>query len=493
MPLVCLRMPTEQELIDERKKKREELLNKGINPYPYTYDRTSTAQELQETHAGLKPDESTGSTASIAGRLVSLRRIGKLTFGKLQDETGKIQVQWKRDELDNYDLLKLYDVGDWIGVEGELITTRTGELTVKTRSFQMLGKSLRPLPEKWHGLKDIEQRYRKRYLDLIINPEVKDVFVKRAQIIQAIRDYLDKREFVEVETPVLQSLYGGTNAEPFKTHLNALKQDMYLRIAPELYLKRLVVGGFLKVYEIAKNFRNESADSTHNPEFTMLEFYEAFTDYHGMMQTAEDMYKHIAKTVFGSLKVKQNNREIDLSGRWPKLCMTDAIKEQLRIDVDAMSLEELQHYAEKHKLETIGTASKGLLAFTIFDKLVAEKLEGPVWIIDYPKEISPLAKPHRTKPGYVERFECYIAGREVGDGWSEIIDPIEQRERFENEQKQMRAGNKEAHPLDLDFIESMEYGMPVLGGIGIGIDRLVMFFTNQDSIRDVLLFPFMRK
>lgn len=487
-------MPTEQELREERLKKRQAFKEAGINPYPYTFDRTHLCKEILDKHSHLQPDKSSGEKVTVAGRIVGLRSFGKLVFAHIQDETEKVQIQFTKDNLkDKFDRLKLFDMGDWVGVHGEVVTSKRGELTVLADDFTILGKSLKPLPEKWHGLKDVELRYRKRYLDLIMNPEVKETFILRAKILDAIRKFLNKRGFVEVETPVLQALYGGTNAMPFKTHLNALKQDMYLRVAPELYLKRLVVGGFLKVYEIAKNFRNESADTTHNPEFTMLEFYEAFTDYHGMMDTAEQMYKFIASEVLGTMKVNVGEREVDLDGTWPRISMPDAIKEYLKLDVDKMSLDELEKYVKENKLDYRGTKSKGLFIFTIFDKLVAERLDGPVWIMDYPREISPLAKPHRSKDGWVERFECYIGGREIGDGWSEIIDPIEQRERFENEQKQMQAGNKEAHPLDEEFIEAMEYGMPTLGGIGIGIDRLVMFFANKQSIRDVLLFPFMKQ
>jgi lysyl-tRNA synthetase, class II len=417
--------------------------------------------------------------------------MGKITFLNLQDSTGNIQIYAAKNTLKNYEILKLLDVGDWIGTKGILFKTKTGELTINLQQLTVLSKSLRPLPEKWHGLKDKEKRYRKRYLDLIMSPEVQKVFRQRALIIQTIREFLDTKDFLEVETPAIHQLYGGTNAKPFKTHINAFKQDVYMRLAPELYLKRLIVGGLGKVYELGKNFRNEGADLQHNPEFTMIEFYESYADYHTMMDTAEAMYKVIAKTLYGNYKIPRGKNFIDLSGKWPRQPMTDAIQQHLKIDVETMSVQELKKVLQKNKVKAEDT-SKGVLMFTIFDKLVAPTLKNPTWIIDYPKEVSPLAKPHRTKKGFVERFECYAAGFEIGDGWSEIIDPVEQRERFEGEQKQLRKDKEEAHPVDEEFLEAMEYGMPVLGGIGIGIDRLTMFFTDKESIRDVLFFPFMK-
>ena len=487
-------MPNEEQLIEERKRKRDELSKLKINPYPYRYETNATAEEIKEKYESLPKDSMSEDNYRIAGRIMELRRMGKITFMKLQDQTGKMQVFFSEETLgkDKYKLLKLFDVGDFLGVEGKVFTTKTGEITIKTEYFDILSKSLRPLPEKWHGLKDKELRYRKRYLDLIVNPEIKEVFRVRNIIISEIRDFLTKKGFIEVETPVLQALYGGTNAKPFKTYFNEFKQDVYLRLAPELYLKRLVVGGFEKVFEIGKNFRNESADLTHNPEFTMLEFYEAYADYDKMMDTAEALYKSIAKRLYGDYKIPSDGKFIDLNGSWPRIPMTEAIKKHLGLDVEKMSMEELKEFIDRQEIEYRGQPSKGIFINAIFEKLITPKLEGPLWIVDYPKEVSPLSKPHRSKKDFVERFECYAKGREIGDGWSEIINPTEQRDRFEKEQAAMRAGDVEAHPLDEDFIESLEYGMPVLGGIGIGIDRLVMFFTNKDSIRDVMLFPFMK-
>ncbi len=487
-------MQDENNLIQERLRKLAALKEKGINPYAYRYDKKDDAGSLQEEFKKLKKEETTKNKAKVAGRIMILRRMGKVTFADLKDASGKIQLYFKQDDIgkDKYKLLKLLDIGDFIGVEGTIFKTRTGELTVNVKNFEVLSKALRPLPEKFHGLKDNEIRYRQRYLDLIMNPEVKEIFLKRTKIIDLIRTFLNNRKFIEVQTPALQPLYGGTNAKPFETHLNVLNMKVYLRLAPELYLKRLVVGGFDKVYEICKNFRNEGIDYMHNPEFTMIEWYEAYADYHKMMDTAEELYKFIAKELNGTSIVEFKGRKIDLKGEWPRISMADMIKKIVKINVEKMTESELKEFVEKNNIEFRGNPSKGIYTNAIFEKMVTEKLDGPIWIIDYPKEVSPLAKPHRIKEGYVERFECYVGGEEIGDGWSEIINPIEQRSRFEGEQKSMQAGNDEAHPMDNDFIEALEYGMPVLGGIGIGIDRLVMFFTNQESIRDVILFPFMK-
>lgn len=488
-------MGRQDEIVKERLKKIAELKKQGINPYPYSFDKKENAAELQEKHKSLKNEAKAKGATSFAGRLMTFRDMGKIAFGAVQDFSGKIQIVLQEEETPDeiISLFKKYvDSGDFIGVEGSIFRTKRGELSILVKKAELLSKSILPLPDKWHGIEDKEERYRKRYIDLIINPDVKQTFLKRSKIVGLIRRFLNDREFIEVETPMLQPIYGGTNAKPFSTHLNALDMKVYLRVAPELYLKRLVVGGFEKVYEMNRNFRNEGIDFMHNPEFTMIEWYEAYADYNTMMDTAEELYKYIAKELTGGYTLEFKGRKIDLKGKWPRICMTDAIKEKVKIDVLKMSLEELREFAEQNKVDFRGAPTEGILINAVFEKLVANSLDGPVWIIDYPKEVSPLAKPHRSKEGFVERFECYISGKEIGDGWSEIIDPIDQRQRFEREQAAMRAGSEDAHPMDEDFINALEQGMPVLGGIGIGIDRLVMFFTNSESIRDVILFPFMR-
>ncbi|MBN2458372.1 lysine--tRNA ligase [Candidatus Woesearchaeota archaeon] len=481
-------------LIKERKRKVDEIRSKGIDPYPYSYEASHRAAEILERYKGLDKEQKTEDMVSIAGRMVSLRGMGKVTFSHIQDITGRIQLFFRQDDLgkESYKLLKLYDIGDFVGVRGNVFTTKTGEISIHVKEFSLLSKALRPLPEKYHGIKDSELRYRKRYLDLIMDSEARERFMIRTKVIALVREYLNKLDFIEVETPVLQVMYGGTNAKPFTTHINTYNMPMYLRVAPELYLKRLVVGGFERVYEIAKNFRNEGVDQTHNPEFTMIEWYEAYCDYNKMMDRAEAMYKFIAKRLFSEEKIKVNDRTIDLSKRWPRLTLADSLKRYAGIDAEKLDESALKKIVDENRIEIRGEPNRGQMLFALFDKLVCEKLIDPVWIIDYPKEVSPLAKTHRKDDTLVERFECYIGGKEIGDGWSEIIDPADQRSRFETEQKKMRSGDSEAHPMDEDFLEAMEYGMPPLGGIGIGIDRLVMLFTNHWSIRDVMFFPIMK-
>jgi len=486
-------MLPEDQLIQDRIRKLNEIREKGINPYPYKFDKTADSR-IKEKYSKLKEEERTKEKFAIAGRIMQMRNMGKAAFSHIQDEWGRIQLYLRQDDIgkDKYKLIKKLDLGDYIGVKGSLFKTKTGEITVYVDDFEILCKSLRPLPEKYHGIKDSEIRYRKRYLDLLMNPEVKDLFKRRAKIISLVRKYLDELEFLEVDTPVLQVLYGGTNAKPFKTHINAYDMPMYLRVAPELYLKRLVIGGFEKVYEIARNFRNEGVDQTHNPEFSMIEWYEAYVDYHTMMDRAEEMIKMIAKEVNGSLKLDVFDRNVNLDKKWPRIPMTESIKKHLGLNIEKSSLEELKEFCQEKNVDIRGAKSKGSLTFAIFDKLVCEDLVEPTWIIDYPKEVSPLSKVHRSNPELVERYELYIGGKEICDGWSELIDPQVQRKRFEVEQKSMREGNEEAHPMDKDFIEALEYGFPVCGGIGMGIDRLVMLITNKWSIREVIFFPIMK-
>jgi lysyl-tRNA synthetase, class II len=475
---------SEQEV---RVEKLNNLKNENIQPYPAETNRTHTISESLTISEG---------DVVVAGRIMMMRVIGKLTFCKIQDESGSIQIVFKNDELGEKEY-KLFteniDMGDIIQVSGNRMKTQKEEESVMAKKWTLLNKALRPLPDKYYGLQDKELRFRKRYLDLITNKEVFELFKTRSRIVSLVREFLNNKNFLEVETPILQTLYGGTNAKPFKTNINAYKMDMYLRVAPELYLKRLLVGGYEKLYEIGKNFRNEGVDATHNPEFTMIEWYEAYADYNTMMDNAEELYKFIAKELFGKYELQVGEETVNIEHKWPRVKMVDSIKNTLSIDVLNMSESELLKYCEDNNLNIRGKATKGQMIMEIFEDKVAPTLISPTWIIDYPKEVSPLAREHRENPDFVERFECYIYGKEIGDGWTEIIDPQMQRSRFENEQKGMKEGNEEAHPMDEDFLEALEYGMPPMGGIGIGIDRLVMLFTNKWLIREILLFPIMKK
>ena len=489
-------MPSEDELIAERKRKREELFAQKVNPYPYTFDKTHNSIALQEKYKSLSNESSTKDKVKVAGRIVSLRRMGKATFAHLLDEQGKIQVYFKFDDLKNYDQLKLADMGDWLGVEGTIFKTKTGEVTVWANKFEILCKSLRPLPEKWHGLTDIEQRYRKRYVDLIMNPHIREVFKQRAKIINTIRSELDKRGFLEVDTPIIQTVYGGANAKPFNTHINTLKMDVYLRIATELHLKRLLVGGFEKVYEIGKLFRNEDADRTHNPEFTSIEMYQAHTDLEGMKELIMDLYVACAKVVHGSTKFEYQGHAIDVKKPWASYSMIEALKKFANVDADKLTEKDLNKLCVQHKVKLEKNPSKGMLIQALFEELVEDELIQPTFITHHPIESTPLAKqcrePHLHE-NFVERFEPFIAGMEVGNAYSELNDPIVQRKLLEGQAKALRAGSEEAHPMDEDFVQAIEYGMPPAGGLGVGIDRMVMLITNNPSIRDVLFFPFMGK
>ena len=472
-------------LKEQRIKKLEQIKKIGINPYP------ARCQREQSIVQALKM---MGKDVAVAGRIMAIRGHGRIQFFDLRDESGKIQLVFKSNHQStiNNQLLSLLDIGDFIDAQGEVFKTQAGETSVLVKDFHLLTKSLRPLPSKWHGLKDIEERFRKRYLDLLLNPEVRKRFDIRSKLIRTIQEYLDNQGYIEVETPTLQAIYGGTNAKPFKTHINALNMNMYLRIADELYLKRLVVGGYEKIYEICKDFRNEGIDLSHNPEFTMIEFYEAYADYHRIMEVTEGLIKFAAKKLFGKEQMKVKGKTIELSGNWPKIEMTTVIKKELDLNVEKSTQKDLFEFCKKSEVQVRGNESKGELIYLIFDRLIPPRLIKPTWIIDYPVEVSPLCKRHPTKKGWVERFEGYIGGKEVCDGWSEINNPLEQRERFENEQKALRAGKEDAHPIDEDFITALEYGMPTLGGIGIGIDRLTMFFADTWSIKEIILFPMLR-
>lgn len=472
---------------DDRQEKLKEIRKLGINPYP---SKISLAGELM-TISGAR--ELMGKTVLIAGRVWSIRGHGGVTFMDLKDSSGQMQLLFQKKLLDEkYKIISLLDIGDFIAAKGEIIKTQAGEVTVSVEDFELLTKAVRPIPTKWHGLSDTEERYRKRYLDMLLNPGVRERFMTRTQLVREVRRYLDNLGFQEVETPTLQSLYGGANAKPFKTHLNALDTDMYLRIADELYLKRLLVGGYEKVYEICKDFRNEGMDLAHNPEFTMIEYYEAYADYHRVMDVTEGLFKHLAQAISGKMEMEVGERVIDISHKWPRIEMTKLIKEKLDLDVEKEDARRLLDYCKKEGIETVGGETKGQLIYTIFEHKITDLLMEPTWVIDYPNDVSPLSKAHPTKEGFVERFEGYIGGKEISDGWSELNDPQVQRERFESDVKAARKDKEEAQQVDEDFIEAMEYGMPPIGGIGIGIDRLTMFFTNTWSIKEVILYPTMR-
>lgn len=487
-------------LMQVRREKLEQIREMGVNPFPYGYNRTHTTKSVLDNYEELE-----NKNVSIAGRLMAIRKQGKASFANIEDAAGRIQIYLRKNDVgeEAFNLFNFMDIGDFMGVTGNVLKTRTGEVTIKVDSFEFLGKSLRPIPivkEKVEDGKkvvfdqfaDKEQRYRQRYLDLLVNRDVREVFKKRSAITRTIRQYLDDQGFLEVETPVLQPMYGGANARPFETHHNALDMKLYMRIADELYLKRLIVGGFEGVYEISKDFRNEGIDRYHNPEFTMLELYVAYQDYTFMMKQFEEMVGHVAQTVLGTLKIRNGDQEIDLTPPWPRLSMFDAIKKHTGHDLSDKSVDEIRTIAKELNVEIETTMGAGKLIDAIMSERVEPNLIQPVHITDHPLELSPLAKKHRNDPRYTERFETFIGGREMCNSFSELNDPIDQRERFEAQLKLREGGDEEAHVLDEDFIRALEYGMPPTAGIGVGIDRLIMLLTNQPSIRDVILFPHMR-
>ncbi|ELK48371.1 lysine--tRNA ligase [Halobacillus sp. ACCC02827] len=480
-----------------RRDKMDTHREKGMDPFGDKFERTDSAQELIEKYDQFTKDELEEKQlpATIAGRIMTKRGKGKAGFTHIQDLSGQIQLYVRKDEIGDeaYDVFKAADLGDIVGVSGVMFKTNVGELSVKASEFQLLTKSLRPLPEKFHGLQDVEQRYRQRYLDLITNPESRDTFVLRSKIIQSMRRYLDGLGFLEVETPLMHGIAGGASARPFITHHNALDMQLYMRIAIELHLKRLIVGGLEKVYEIGRVFRNEGVSTRHNPEFTMIELYEAYADYQDIMALTENMVAHIAKEVLGTTKVMYNDEEIDLEPEWARLHMVDAIKEYTGVDFwEQMSDERAKELAEEHGIEIKDTMTFGHIVNEFFEQRVEEKLIQPTFIYGHPIEISPLAKKNREDERFTDRFELFIVGREHANAFSELNDPIDQRQRFEAQLKEREEGNDEAHMMDEDFLEALEYGMPPTGGLGIGVDRLVMLLTNSPSIRDVLLFPQMR-
>jgi lysyl-tRNA synthetase class 2 len=487
-------------LIKRRYEELDELKNKGIETFAYSFDTDTYSEDIKNNFEKYESKD-----VRLAGRIMTIRRMGKASFAHIMDQKGRIQIYLKKDDIgENYDAFRLLDIGDIIGIEGYVFKTKTGEISVHVKSLKLLAKSLRPLPiakegEDEQGNKiiydqfvDKELRYRQRYVDLVVNQGVKDVFIKRSKIVSSLRNYLDEKGYLEVETPVLQPLYGGASARPFVTHHNALDIDLYLRIADELYLKRLVVGGFDGVYEISKDFRNEGMDRSHNPEFTMLELYVAYKDYNWMMNLVEELLVHICKNVFGSFEFTFEEKKINFTQPWKRMSYVDAIKDKTGIDVIAASESDLRALAKNIGIKIEGLFGKAKLIDEIFSQVVEPEIVQPTFVVDYPLILSPLAKKHRRKEGLVERFEGYVAGKEICNAFSELNDPIDQRKRFEDQVKMREAGDDEAQQVDEDFLRSMEYGMPPMAGLGIGIDRLVMLLTNQSSIRDVIFFPQMK-
>ncbi len=485
----------EAQILQTAKEEIKKLREEGIEPYAYKYDRDRYISEIHEKYKDIGIDELIEDKVSIAGRLMAIRRHGKASFAHISDISGQIQLYIKKNEIGefSYNLFKKLNVGDIIGVKGFIFKTRTGELTVLVKELVLLAKSVRPLPEKWHGLRDVETRYRKRYLDLIVNPRAREIFVLRSKLIHYMRTYLNDNNFLEVETPILQPLYGGAMAKPFKTYHNALDMEMYLRIAPELYLKRLIVGGLEKVYEINKNFRNEGISIRHNPEFTMMELYEAYNDYIGMMEFTEKMIVSIFEKLGLGTKISYQGKELDFSLPWRRMTFIEAIEEYSGYKVSEMQDDEILSLKDKLELEIVGELTKYKILKELFEKYAEENLIQPTFIMDYPTEISPLAKKKRDNPEFTERFELFIAGQEVGNAYSELNDPEDQLERFKKQQEEKKKGDVEAHEIDYDYIEALEYGMPPTAGLGIGIDRLVMIATDSPSIREVILFPHLRK
>ena len=491
-----MRELTDQELV--RREKAQNIRNLGMDPFGQKFERTDYAQDIKDKYSTVEHDafENMDDTACVAGRIMFIRKMGKASFFSIQDKTGKIQVYISINDIgeEAYSLFKTADLGDIVGVYGKIMKTQTGEVTIKCLKYTHLVKALRPLPEKFHGLTDIEERYRRRYVDLIMNEESKKVAFTRPRIIRCIQNYMDNQGFTEVETPVLTTLLTGASARPFVTHHNTQDLDMYLRIALELPLKRLLVGGMEAVYEIGRVFRNEGMDPKHNPEFTLMEAYLAYSDLEGMMDLTEGMFTTIAKDVMGKMTYNWCGNEINLEGPWKRVSMTDAIKEQTGIDFkQEMTLDEAKKLAEEHDIIVEDHFEVGHIINAFFEKYVEETLIQPTFLYGHPVEISPLTKRNPEDPRFVDRFELFIGGKEFANAYTELNDPIDQLERFEDQLKERDLGNDEANDIDMDFIEALEYGMPPAGGIGYGIDRLCMLFTESESIRDVILFPTMKE
>ncbi|MEA1855742.1 lysine--tRNA ligase [Cytobacillus sp. OWB-43] len=490
-----------EELNDQlvvRREKMNSLREQGVDPFGKRFDRTHQSQQLVEEYSQFEKEELEEKEipVTIAGRIMTKRGKGKAGFAHIQDLSGQIQLYVRKDAVgeEAYEVFTSADLGDIVGVSGVLFKTKVGELSVKAKQFELLTKALRPLPDKFHGLKDVEQRYRQRYLDLIMSEESKHTFITRSRIIQSMRRYLDDQGYLEVETPMMHAIAGGASAKPFITHHNALDMELYMRIAIELHLKRLIVGGMEKVYEIGRVFRNEGVSTRHNPEFTMIELYEAYADYRDIMRLTENLIAHIAEEVLGSTTVQYGEYEINLKPEWKRLHMVDAVKEYTGVDFwKETSVDEARALAKEHGVEITEHMQYGHIVNEFFEQKVEEKLIQPTFIFGHPVEISPLAKKNENDPRFTDRFELFIVAREHANAFTELNDPIDQKERFEAQLKEREQGNDEAHMMDNDFIEALEYGMPPTGGLGIGVDRLVMLLTNAASIRDVLLFPHMRQ
>ncbi|MGI5917651.1 MAG: lysine--tRNA ligase [Anaerolineae bacterium] len=480
---------------EHRIEKLNEIRRRGVDPFPARVSVTHRIDQALAAYEGV-PEGEQGPEVQVAGRLVAIRVMGKSTFAHIADGTGRIQIYLRRDVLgeESYDLFRqTVDLGDFASVRGRLFRTRTGEVTVEVTEWQFLSKALRPLPEKWHGLKDVETRYRQRYLDLIANEEVRRIFTIRTRMISAIRRFLDEHGFLEVETPVLQPIYGGAAARPFTTYHNALDRTLYLRIADELYLKRLIIGGFDRVYEIGHNFRNEGISTRHNPEFTVIEVYQSYADYADIMRLVEELYSTVAQEVMGSTVIHYQGHEIDLTPPWRRVTMRDIIREHSGIDIEEYTdYDSLWAAAEERNIPVSKQPNWGKLVEKLFEVTAEPALIQPTFVLDYPVEISPLAKKKADAPHLVERFEFFIGAIECGNAFSELNDPLDQQERFIAQRKDAEAGDTEAHPMDEDFLIAMEHGMPPTGGLGFGIDRMVMLFTDQSSIREVILFPALR-
>ena len=480
------------EQMQVRLDKMHKIEEKGLKPFGYRYEFTHRSGDVKENFDALAEAE---TEVKLAGRVMAIRGHGKTCFMDMQDKDGRIQVYVRKDVLgeENYALIKMMDIGDTVGVTGTVFRTHMGEVSIKAVALEMLSKSLRPLPEKWHGLKDVETRYRQRYVDLIVNPDVRDTFVKRSQIIRSVRDVLDSHGFLEVETPILNTIAGGAAARPFISYHNALDMQVYMRIAPELYLKRLIVGGMDRVYELGRVFRNEGIDNRHNPEFTSVEIYQAFADYRDMMDLTEEVVVKTAEKVLGTTKINYEGTEIELASPWKRISMIDAVKEYAGKDfTNVTDLEEARAMAKELNVEVEATWGVGKIINACFEEYVEDKLIQPTFITGHPKEISPLAKSNPDNPEITDRFEAFIYGREICNGFTELNDPIDQRERFLKQVEERANGDEEANMMDEDFVTALEYGLPPTGGLGIGIDRLVMFLTDSSTIRDVLFFPTMK-